>query len=444
MTQRSVSFLTPGRMVLISILVTILIGTLILSLPCSQKTPLSLIDLLFTAISATTVTGLLTVPMESFTTFGQATILVLIQIGGLGLITLSIFLMSFFVELGLSAQLIAGQVLELEGFRGTRKLIKFIVGLTLFCEILGAFITWCSLSSEYTGPLRIFYSLFHSISSFCNAGFSPFPHGMEAFKTNIPFLLTTLLLVTIGGFGFLSLHELGVYVRSLKNKRRIRLSLHTQVIITTTLLITLITTILFWLLEYGHTLQGIPNMTTAVNVLFDAVCARSAGFTTFDVSTLRLATIFIIMIVAFIGSSPGSTGSGVKTTTFAVFMATIKAVISGRMVVELKERKIPNDQVFKALAVFLLSLTWISLAIFGLLLTEEGWHFLDVVFESFSAFTNLGLTTGITPYLSAEGKIYIMLIMIIGRIGSITLLIALRRRLEAADFRYPEERIMLS
>lgn len=443
MTYKSTSFLTPGRMIVFSILLTIACGTLLLRLPCCTKMPVSLIDLLFTAVSATTVTGLQTVPMDSFTTFGQAIILMLIQIGGLGLITLSIFLMSFFIELGLSTQLIAGQVLELEGFRGTRKLITFIVAITIACELIGTLIIWYSLPTSYVGDQSLFYSLFHSVSSFCNAGFTLFPQGIEAFRTNILFLLTTVFLVTLGGFGFFSLHEIATYFQFPKTKKK-RLSLHTQVIITTTLLLIVITTILFWILEYGHTLKGIPTLATATNALFNAACARSAGFTTFDVATLRLATIFIILIITFIGSSPGSTGGGIKTTTFAIFIATIRAVISGRMVIELKERKIPNDQVFKALAVFLLSLTWISLAIFGLLLTEEGWHFLDVVFESFSAFTNLGLTTGITPYLSAEGKIYIMLIMIIGRIGSITLLIALRRRHDAADFRYPEERVMLS
>jgi trk system potassium uptake protein len=444
--QRKYAFLTPGRLILFSLLAACGCGTLLLMLPCAQLLPVKLSDALFTAISATSVTGLLTVPLDSFTLFGQIVILALIQIGGLGLITLSIFLISFFLELGLGTQLLAGQLYELESWRGARRLITFIVGITAILELAGTLALLYILPAEYTGLHRVFYALFHAVSSFCNAGFVIFPSGIASFKSNISFLLITLILVAVGGFGFISLHEIiRRFARTGENKRRhVHISLHTQVTIITTVLITLLTSLTLWVLEYQHTFAHQPFFTTLINVVFDALCARSAGFTTLDTASIRLPTLFIIMIVSFIGSSPGSTGSGIKTTTFAIFIATIRAVISGRLAVSLKGRRIPNDQVFKAMAVFSLSLTWISIILFALLLTEEGWHFIDIMFETFSAFANLGLSTGITPYLSIEGKWSVMLMMIIGRIGSLTLLIALKRRQDGIDVRYPEERLILS
>lgn len=437
--------LTPGRTIVLSLLATISIGVALLSLPIAHKASISFLDILFTAVSATCVTGLMTIPLETFTLFGQSIILGLIQIGGLGIITLSVFLISFFIDLGLGTQFMAGRVLEIEGAHPVRRLIKFIVMLTLGLECTGALLTWLVIPIEYTQEHPIFYSCFHAVSSFCNAGFTIFPFKAAIFRNNFLFLLITALLVTIGGLGFISLRELIIYYNPEHRDRRFRLSLHTKIVLMTTLLITGISSFLFWLLEHRHTFSNNTPFITAINVLFDATCARSAGFTTLDMSLIRLATLFIIIIISFIGSSPGSTGSGIKTTTFAIFIATIKAVIGGRMTVELKQRRIPNELVFKALAILTLSLTWVSLGLFVLLISEEGWQFGDIMFETFSAFTNLGLSTGITPHLSKFGKLVIIILMIIGRIGSLTLILALKRRKESpADLRYPEERVALS
>jgi trk system potassium uptake protein len=437
------SLVTPGRLVTLSVIAASTLGALLLALPCAHKVPIAFIDLFFIAISATSVTGLATVPLESFTLFGQIVILALIQIGGLGLITMSVFLISFFLELGLGTQLLTGHLLELESSRSVRQLITFIVSSTLIAEVLGTLLIWRSVIAQY-GPYAFFYSLFHAISSFCNAGFTLFPLDTPLLRNNVTLLLVTGVLVTVGGLGFISLHEILRRTKDTYEGKRARLSLHTRVILITTALIILLGCLSLWFLEYRSFFQYLSPVTAFANVFFNTTCARSAGLSTFDMASLRLPTLFVIMLIAFIGSSPGSTGGGIKTTTFAIFFATIRAVISGRLVVSLRERTISNEQVFKAMAIFSLSLTWIAIALFALLLAEEGWHFVDLLFESISAFANLGLTTGITPYLSAWGKIVIMVLMLIGRIGSLTLIIALKRQQGKAEFRYPEERIALS
>lgn len=437
-------FTTPGRLIIVAVIATIIVGSLLLLIPGAQRIPIGFWDLVFTATSAASVTGHMTVPLEAFTRFGQLLLVLLIQIGGLGIITLSLFFISFVIDLGLGAQFLAGQVLELDNIRGIRNMIKFIIFFTLATELLGMIIMFFVLPSFLALEDRIFYSIAHTVSSFCNAGFVFIPAGIIPFKTDLPFLLVTSFLVLIGSFGFITWHELFKYTRSYHKKKHFHLSLHTTLVLTSTLIIILVACILLGLLEYRHSFADLPPLTALVNIFFNAICIRSTGFSTLDMNTIQLSTLFVIMIISFIGSSPGSTGSGIKTTTFAIFLATIRAVILGKSTVELQGRTIPKDQAFKAMTVFSLSLSWIALGIFALLITEVDWNFIDVVFETFSAFDNLGLSRGMTPYLSSAGKLLTGIIMIIGRIGSLTLLLALKRRGDSPDFHYPEEKVMLS
>lgn len=429
---------------MLALFITLSCGVLLLSLPWAYTQPVALIDLIFTAVSATSGTGLLTVPLESFTMFGHLVILALIQIGGLGIITFSIFLISFFMELGLGTQVMAGSLLELESIRRARKLITFIVIVTLCSELIGTLLIWASMPSPSSGASPLFHALFHSVSAFCNTGMTFFPLTQPALRNNSVLLLVTALLATLGGLGFISLHDIIMRIWASYRKKRAHISLHTKIVVAITCYITVIACCLICLLEYRAGFAHLTIPAKLVNALFDAVCARSAGFTTLDIAMIRLPTLLLIIMVTFIGSSPGSTGGGIKTTTFAILYATIRAVISGRMTVELRERTVPPDQVLKAMAVFSLSLTWISIALFLLLITEEGFGLTNLMFEAFSAFANLGLSTGITPHLSRAGKWLIMALMIIGRIGSLTLIFALRPRQEKVGYRYPEERVALS
>ncbi|MBI2774803.1 hypothetical protein HYX58_02255 [Candidatus Dependentiae bacterium] len=444
MPVKHISHFSPGRIILASVGCAIAIGTFLLSLPIARKVPISLIDLLFTSTSVTCVTGLLTVPLTDFTSFGQLVIFCLMQIGGLGIITLTLFLMLFFMEFGLGAQILAGKLLELETWKNIKHMIFFIIGLTLAIELIGAVFIFIAIHNEYPLQKAIFLSLFHSVSSFCDAGLSLFPDGMIAYKTNWLMLVSTTLLMLLGGIGFITIHELIEYVRARRVGKRPHLSLQTKITLSMTALLMTGAIVLFWLLERQNTLAHMDPFTAILNSIFNAVSNRSTGFLTVSIFDLNIATILMIMVVAFIGSSPGSTGSGIRTTTFAIFLATVKAAIEGKSSVQIKGRRIAKDQVYRTLAIIALSQAWILVTIFCLLITEKGWDFLDVIFAVISAYATLGVDTGITPYLSLSGKLFIMATMIVGRIGSLTVAVALRKKLEAPEFQYPEERVMLS
>jgi trk/ktr system potassium uptake protein len=442
-SKKSLRF-APGRTILISILSAICIGTLLLLLPASRTVPISFIDLFFTATSVTCVTGLLTVPLNNFTPFGHVIILILMQIGGLGLITLSIFIMSLFIRLGLTTQLLAGQVFELESWKNIKGLLFFIFKLTFILELMGTVIIFVTIKNDYSFIRALFLSLFHAVSAFCAAGLSLFPHSMVIFNHNPTVLLTISFLMLFGGLGFITWHELFEYAKScLEKKRRRNLSLYSKIVLSTSSFITVSAAVLYWMLERNNTFHAMSTPIAILNTLFNAIASRGAGFTTVIPTEMHVATLFVVMMLAFIGSSPGSTGSGIKTTTFAIFIATIKTAILNKSSVELKGRRIAKDQIYKALAIISLSIAWILLTTFCLLITESSWEFFDILFEVVSAFATLGMSTGITPFLSPIGKVFIIASMIIGRLGSLTALLALQKRREKPEYEYPEERVML-
>jgi trk system potassium uptake protein TrkH len=439
---------SPGRTVLLSIFLTICAGTLFLALPIAQQSPVPLLDCFFTATSATCVTGALTVPFESFTLFGKIVILALIQIGGLGLLTLTLFLASLFFNLGLSTQFMIGQVFELDTWRNTKRILFFIIAFTLLCELSAAGAIYHIIKHQFPPGEALFHAFFHSISSFNNAGLtglSSVGSSMIPYSTNLPMLLITALLIFAGGFGFVAWYELFLYVHSrLFSHKRFHISLTTRIIAIMSGASIIIATLLLIVLEGPSHFSQSPWWTTVSNMLFNAIAYRSTGLTTIDLSTMHLATVFLIIMYSFIGSSPGSTGSGIKITTFTLFLATIRAVIMGRTTVDLKGRRIPQDQIFKAMAVLSLSFCWIIFSTFCLLLIESKGTFIGIFFETVSSFTTLGLATDITPFLSPLGKILIIGNMFIGRVGSLTLLLALKSRQDKVEFQYPEERIMIS
>jgi trk system potassium uptake protein len=444
MLLRKYIFFSPGRTVLFTIFLAICFGSLLLMHSSAQRVPIAPIDCFFTATSATCVTGVLTIPFDSFTFTGKLIILALIQIGGIGLLTLSIFLVSLFVNIGLATQFMVGQVLELEVWKNTRHVLFFIIALTLVVESLGAIALYFIIAPQYSHSEALFHAIFHSISSFCNAGLSSFEHSMITFQYNIPMLAVTAFLVFSGGFGFMTWYELLIYLSKKLRGKRYAFSLTTRVVVSITSFTILAATFLLLILEGPPHFSKAPWPITISNMLFNAISYRSAGLTTIDLATMHTATVFMIIMYSFIGSSPGSTGSGIKVTTFGIYLATIRSVMRGRMVVELKGRQIPQDQVFKAMAVLSLSLFWIIASTFCLLLTENKSSFISIFFEAVSSFTNLGLATEITPYLSTIGKCIIIANMFIGRVGSLTMLLALRARRERLGFHYPEERLMMS
>lgn len=443
MALKKAQFFSPSRTIFLSIVTAILFGTFLLALPMSQTRPIPLIDVFFTATSATTVTGLLTIPLDSFTYFGLGIILFLIQIGGLGLITLTLFVVSLFTNLGLGTQVMAGEMLDLESWKDTRKILFFIILLTFTIEAIGAIIIFQTLRNNFSPFESVFYSIFHSVSAFCNAGITPFKEGMILFEHNYNMLLTTAFLMIAGGIGFITWRELVTrwdpFKKHAKNK-----TLQTRIILYYYFSLVFINTVIFWLLEHNNTFEAMSFPLQVVHSFFTSVTVRSGGYLSVYPNDMQHASLFSIMVNAFVGAAPGSTGSGVKVTTMAIFIATINAAVFNKSSIDLRGRRIMKDQVYRALAIVALSMAWITIVTFCLLITEKSWNFLDIIFEAISAFSTLGASLGMTPYLSIVGKILIALTMFIGRVGSLTLMIALRSQIEKIEFAYPEERVMIT
>ena len=451
MSKNKLIDISPAHIIIFSFLILIIFGTILLALPIAHIKPMPLLDLLFTSTSATCVTGLFTIPLNNFTFFGKAIILGLIQIGALGLATMSLFIISLFMDLGLSTRFMAGQFFELESWENIKRMLIFTFGSTLILEVLGALIFFSIFKTEYSLNNAIFYSLFHSISAFCNAGISFFhflkEQNLQHYATNYIFLITTTLLMFFGGLGFITWHELLLRCKAyLQSKKTHRFSLHSKIILYGTASFFILATLMFFVLEDHNTLANLSLPLKIANSMFHAISFKSCGFVLANITDFYPATILFIMLVGLIGSSPGSTGSGIKITTVMLFLSTVRAAINGQSTVDIFEREIPLDQIYKVIAVISLSIGWILLTSFCLLITETSWSFLDVIFETVSAFSNVGFSLKGTEKLSDFGKIFIMATMFIGRIGSLTFILGLKlkARKDTVEYSYPEERVLLS
>ncbi|MCK5632538.1 hypothetical protein KAH94_02230 [bacterium] len=443
---KKLSHFLPGRTILLGLFATITIGTVLLALPMSRTVDIPLLDLFFTSASVTCVTGLFTVPLSDFTMFGQGVLMLLVQIGGISLITMMLFAIAVFAQMGLTAQIMAGRLLEMETWKDIKKILYFIIGITVTAETIGALTLFQVFKHDYPTGKAVFYSIFHSIASFCNApGISVFPGGVAKYgHSNYLILITTTILVFSGGLGFITWREIMQYCIARYKGKRHQVSLHSKIVIFGTLSLLSIYSIIIFILERGHAFAKMSTPLAVVNTALTAVASRSSGVLGVDLMDFQVATIFVIMMIAFIGSAPGSAGSGIKISTFFVLLATARAAITGKNSVEMFGRRIATDQIFKAVAVVAAGIFWVTLTTFCLVITEKNWQFLDALFESVSAFANLGLTTGITPDLSTTGKLFIILNMMMGRVGALTLIFALKKpKNEKTDISYPKERIML-
>lgn len=441
--------LSPGRILLLSFLFVITAGAFLLSLPISRLVDIPLIDILFTSTSATCVTGLKIVPMSYFSFFGQTVILCLIQIGGLGLMTLSLFLVSLILNLSLITKLVAGRILEFEFSGKIKTFLELIIGFTFVAEAIGAAFLYLDFRHLFPTGKAIFYSIFHSVSSFCNAGATLFEPGMSEIAQSSFSLFTMAILIFLGGIGFVVWFEVGNnFITAIKNwwkeePKKITTSLHTKVVLISTVILISTGTILFYLLERTNTLNGFSWWNQIANSFFLSVSTRTAGFDTINFSQLGLPILLIVIILMFIGASPSSTGGGVKVTTFTIFVASIASFVKNKDTVELYGRSIPPEQIFKTTVIIALSLGWVGLTTFILLLTEPEFSFIQVLFESVSAFSTAGFSTGITPFLSAFGKGILIFSMLLGRVGALTLVLALRKKEEKQLYKFPEERVLL-
>ncbi len=439
----------PAQVIVGSFLAVILTGTLLLMTPNTtvDGQGLDFIDALFTSTSAVCVTGLIVVDTAThFTFMGQLIILGLIQLGGIGIITFAtLFALYISSGLGVGQMTFLRDVVNEDRVGETFSTIKRIVGITLFIEAFGAigyYFSWTQLLPDSGN--RLWFSIFHAISAFCNAGFSLFTNSLadQANALNWGINITTILLIIIGGLGFTTLWELmrGNPRKKIQNRQ---LSLHTRLVIFATVFLIVGGTAGFLVLEWNQTLSSYSLGNKMMISLFQSVTTRTAGFNSVDIGAMGMSTTIMFLTLMAIGASPASTAGGIKTTTISVILLSVWANVRGKERVEFAKRTIPYRTVFTALTAF--TLAAVGLFVFTFLLTiTENLPFLDLLFEEFSAFATVGLSRGITASLSDWGKFIVTCSMFIGRVGSVTLAVAFAQRESPKKYRYPEESVIVA
>jgi trk system potassium uptake protein TrkH len=434
----------PSRLIGLSFAALILIGTLLLTFPAaSGDRALSPLDALFTATSASCVTGLIVLDTASaFSHFGQVVILLLIQIGGLGIMTLSTFATLLLGgTLGLRGERALHRVLDLQTPTNAYRLTRFVVLATLAVEGLGAIVlTLCFRSEGFGWGASLWRGVFHSVSAFCNAGFALQADSITLFQDQPVALLAVSGLIVTGGVGFVVLAAL--WSRLTMPGRR-PVSVQVKVVAAATVALVVSGTILFALIEWNGALAGQPVVDRLANALFQSVTLRTAGFNSVDLASTHPASRLFMMMFMFVGGAPGSTAGGIKVTTAVILLAALRASSRSQGPVVLFRREIPHDVVYRSLAILVLSTTAITLTFFALLLVESQ-SFQVLLFESVSAFGTVGLSLGATPELSALGRLIVVGAMFIGRVGPLTLALLLgSAEARRAKLRFPESRLMV-
>jgi trk system potassium uptake protein len=444
----------PATLVLVSFLLVITFGMLMLKLPISTKAgQINWIDALFTATSAVCVTGLTAVDTgATFTLFGQCVILALIQIGGLGLMTISVAL---FRWIGRSVSFRQRMAMQ-DIFAHTPRedifdLVKSTVWLTLGTELIGAVFLTIHWLKELPFFSACYTAIFHSVSAFCNAGFGLYPDNLMRYNQCIILNVTMCTLIVVGGIGFPVLYELQNWVFKRK-KDRVRLSVHTKTVLLTTLILIVSGALIFAVLE-RHFLDDSKGLSLRILApIFQSITCRTAGFNTVDIGSLKDATLAMMIFLMFFGASPGSCGGGVKTTTLALLTAFTACRMRRMPRVNMFKKSIPHETLTRSISLILVSFVIIGIVVFMLLIggsnTDSGYSespraFLEYLFETVSAFGTVGLSMGITPKLSVWGKGWIIFMMIIGRVGVLTFSYIIVGTETTNGIEYSEENLMI-
>ncbi len=439
--------LSPSRIIIGSFVLAILFGTFLLMLPIAtvDGKGLSFVDALFTATSATCVTGLVVVDTGSFLThFGQLVVLFLIQAGGLGIMTLSAFFaVAFGVRMSLRGKLILQDALN---FYDMDTLGSLLVHIFLFTFVIEAFgfllLTVSFLAGGMSWESAVYSAFFHSISAFCNAGFSLYSDSLTRFASSVVVNLTVCFLIVSGGIGFPVLYDLYRYFLSKRQGKRYVLAFHTRVVLFMTSVLILLGTVVIYGLESNNVLSHLSFKGKILASLFQSVTPRTAGFNTVDISALKETTWFFLMILMFIGASPGGTGGGIKTSTFLVILLSVVAIVRNKRDAVIFKRRISDEIIHRSVAIGFLALLLVCLGTFVVSLIEKQ-SLIKVAFEVVSAFGTVGLSTGITPSLHPVSKLIISLIMLIGRVGPLTAVVAMAEDAETQRIRYPEGEIIV-
>jgi len=442
----------PGAAFVISFVILIAVGTVLLMFPAMTTQPgsMRLIDAFFTAVSASCVTGLIVVDTATFFTMkGQLVILVLIQLGGLGILSFASFFASF-LSGGASfrQKTLVPDYLDTETLSSSGSLLRQIIFITFFIEF-GTFVllyfSW-NIPFESVGE-KIFFSAFHAVSAFCNAGFSIFTNGLYEDVVRNNYILHIILAISLilGAIGFAPIKDIFS-----PSRLRDRLEhpwkdwqLGTKIAVNVSVILILVGMGLFYWIERDNVLAD-SNMTEAmITSFFQSATTRTAGFNTVDISKLMSPTLIMMMILMFIGGASASTAGGIKTSTFYLIVMSVVATTRGRSRIHISNRYIPTEILYKSLSIFFYGIAINAIIVLLLSITEEGIELISLVFEQVSAFGTVGLSTGITAELSTAGKLLIIISMFLGRVGTLTFAVALSTRASSENYRYPTANLMV-
>ena len=434
---------SPAKVLVRGFLVVIFAGSILLAQPAAvYQGRLAYLDALFTATSAVCVTGLVVVDTgTTFTLFGQLVIMILILIGSLGFMTMATLIFIFLGrKITLRDRLLIREAMNTDTTQGLVLLTLSVFKLALLMQLIGTLLLSIRFVPMMGLGKGLYFGLFHAISAFGNAGFDLMGNfqSLTGFADDLLVSGVIAALFIIGGLGFTVILEM-------YQKRRFRAySLHTKMVLTITGTLLVVGTVALLLLEYNNpeTLGGLAGFHKILAAFFTAATPRTAGFNVVPTGLLYPTTLFLIMMLMFIGASPASTGGGIKTTTFGTLLFSVISLVRGRGDVAIFERQIPFSIIMRSLGIIFISLVIVLAALFILTITEEA-DFLAIVFEVFSAFGTVGLSTGLTPDLSPVGRAVIIITMFVGRVGPLTMAFALAHRELRKGIHYPEERIMV-
>ncbi|MEW5953122.1 MAG: TrkH family potassium uptake protein [Bacillota bacterium] len=441
--QKRTKSLTTFQILALGLSSIILVGTLLLLIPGSTAPGYStdFLTALFTATSATCLTGLVVVDTGThWSIWGQAIILFLIQLGGLGFMTVfSLIAIMLGRTIGLRERLVIQQSLNQVTIEGIIRLVRYVAAFSFAIEGTFAIVLIAKFLPDMPMGQAVWFGVFHAVSAFNNAGFDLFGNfaSMTAFHSDPVITLSITTMVILGGLGFTVLAD----IHQQRNFRK--LSLHSKLVLTVTGVLVATGTLIIFIMEYNNALRELSPMGKILASYFQAVTPRSSGFVTISMNELGLSTQFFMIILMFIGAGPGSTGGGIKVTTFAVMILMVLALAKNKEDVTVYNRRLPREQINKSLAITLLAFAWITILTMILTITENA-DFMTILFEAVSASAIVGLSLGLTPELSDPGKVLVTISMFAGRIGPLTLAFALAQKVKRKQgIRYPEEPLLI-
>jgi trk system potassium uptake protein TrkH len=443
-------YLSPTRIFVLSFAGVILTGAILLWFPFSAaKGNLRFVDALFTSTSAVCVTGLVVVDTgKDLSTVGQVVTLLLIQIGGLGIITFSTV---FFVLMGRGISFKGREIVQTTFLHTPTRnffvILKSVLWFTFITEALGTLFLFIRFSHDLPVETAFYNGLYHAVSAFNNAGFSLFSDSLIGYQGDLIVNLTVMGLIVHGGIGFIVQNEILSRLRGLSRK----LSIHTKIVVITTIILILTGAILFYVFERNHIIKDAPILTRILASLFQAVTPRTAGFNTVDIGALTNATLLLVLVLMFIGASPGSTGGGIKTTSAALLVMLMWSRLKGRLDVSTFNRTIPREIISRTISIIFASAFSVAIITSVLLIAgggdlpplESRHHFVEYLFDTVSAFGTVGLSMGVTPKLNDIQKLALVLMMFVGRVGPLTLAFSLSRSTGGKALTYAEEGVMV-